>query len=372
MRVLSPTSVLSAMLLTAAAFVTPVLGQPGSGLPQGVVGSATIGSSEQKAIDDHVARWLGDLSSKEADKVKKAREALVAPVLEQNVTVPFRLAYSQALVAGKLGDLCKSDQETTAINALRLAGEVAEIQTVGLVREGFSDKRSAVRYAAVFAALRTFEQMSPATRAVAIPSNTAEQLVSSVASALNKDKEEVLIVDAASRALLSAARIDRPKYEGVSKQASVEVCAGLAKRLAAAGKDDATVVEAGVRAAGQFQALLGGAKGAQVDAGVRKEAAGLGADLIAWVCRQLNAGAVPQQDVKGREAYAVALAAGENTVLSAVKAAGTPVPGAVLVPSFQLATKGGDAKVVVDATRMVSDVLGKPPFDLPASRFKLK
>ena len=256
-----------------------------------------------------------------------------------------------------------------------VAGEVAEIQTVAFVRDGFADKRSSVRYGAVFASLRTFEQVMPATRAVAIPANTLEQLVTAVGGAMGKDKEEALTVDAASRSLLAAARIDRTKYEGVAKAGALEVCRGLSKKVAAAGKDDWTVIEAAERASTQFQGLLGGAKGAQVDATVRKEAAGLGGDLIAWICRQLNADVIQQaakSDPKARDPYGLALAAGENTVLSAVKAAGLPVPAAVLVPAFQQGTKGGDAKVVVEAGRITNEILAKAPFELPATRFVLK
>lgn len=377
MRVLSPKFLIPALILAAGALAAPALAQPGV-LPANVINAGTIAAADQQAIDEFVGKWMKDLGSDDAEKVKKAREALAGPVMEQNISVPFRLAYSKALTDAKLADLCKSANETVAINALRLAGEAAETQTLGLLKDGFSDKRSAVRYAAVFGAMRAFEQVIPPAgnpngRAPAVASGALEQLVASTAVVLNKDKEEALVVDAASRALLAAARIDRPKFEGVAKSGAVQACQGLSKRLTAAGKDDWTIVEAAGRAASQFQQSLGGAKGAQVDAEVRKEAAGLGGDLIAWVCRQLNAGAVPEGgDAKVRDPYAVALAAGENVVLYAIKAAGGPLPGAKLVPAFGEGNKQGDAKVVIEAGKLVGEMLTKAPFGFSADRFALK
>lgn len=378
MRVLSPKFLIPALVLAVGSLSPSALAQVGVGLPANVVNAPTIGAAEQKAIDEHVERWMKDLALDEAEKVKKAREALAGPVMEQNISVPFRLAYSKALVDAKLADLCKSKNDTVAINALRLAGEAAETQTIGLLKDGFADKRTSVRYAAVFGAMRTFEQVAPPAgnpsgRAPAVASGTLEQFVTAVAAAMNKDKEDALVVDAASRALLAAAGIDRPKFEGVAKSAAVEACRGLSKRVAAAGKDDWTMIEAAGRAASQFQQALGGARGSQVDAEVRKEAAGLGGDLIAWVCRQLGAGAVPEgSDNKARDAYKVALASGENVVLSAVKAAGGVVPGAKLVPNFEQGNKQGDVKVVVDAEAMIRELLAKAPLSLPADRFALK
>lgn len=380
MRVLSPKFLIPALVLAVGSLSPSALAQVGVGLPANVVNAPNIGPAEQKAIDEHVEKWMKDLGLDEAEKVKKAREALAGPVMEQNISVPFRLAYSKALVDAKLADLCKSKNDTIAINALRLAGEAAETQSIALLKDGFADKRTSVRYAAVFGAMRAFEQVAPPPgnpngRAPAVASGTLEQLVVSVAAAMNKDKEESLVVDAASRALLAAAGIDRPKFEGVAKTAAVELCRGLSKKVIAAGKDDWTIIEAAGRAASQFQQALGGAKGAQVDADIRKEAAGLGGDLIAWVCRQLNAGVVPEggnTDGKGREPYGVALASGENVVLYAVKAAGGPLPGAKLVPAFGQGNRQGDAKVVVDAGTMIAETLTKAPFNLPADRFALK
>ncbi len=368
--------VVAAGSLTVSAYAQPLGGA--------IIGAQNIGPAEKKAIEDHVALHIKDLGGDDPERVRKAKNALVNPVLEQAVSVPFRLEYSRILLDAKLGELCTSKNETVAINALRLAGEVSENGTLGLVEEGLKDSRSAVRYAAVFAAGRAFEQAMPATRPVAVTVAKLEQMVAGVARAMNKDKEETLIVDAASRSLLSAAQIDRPKHESVGRSAATEVCKGLGKRVGAAGPEDLMIIEAGQRAAAQFTEMLGGAKGAQFDKDARKEAAALGGELAAWVVRQINTPSIPQlarddaADVaakkrKDREPFKTILATGENTVLSAIKSAGMAPPAARLVPAFDLADRSGDANVVVQMKDwLVRDVLAKAPFEISADRFKLK
>jgi hypothetical protein len=353
-------------------------------LADAVLRAATIGAAETKAIEDHLATHLKDLTSGEAEKIRRAKNALVNPLLEDGVTVPFRLEYSKQLAAKKLGDLCKDKNEAVAINALRLAGEVAENETIGFVESGFTDTRQAVRYAAVFAAGRVFEQMMPESRAVAATSTRLELLVTSVAKVLNKDKEDALIVDAASRALLAAARINRPRYEAVAKVASVEVSKGLAVRVAKAGATDKVIIDAGHRAAEQFAGVLAGVGGTQVDKDARTQAAVLGGELAAWVARRISDGTIPQvlkgdekeEEAKKREArklFGNILATAENTVLSALKASGATVQGARLVPAFEAGDRSGDANVVVQVNDwLVKSILAKPPFDLSGDRFKTK
>lgn len=383
MRVLR-TGVLAVALMVAAGVAVPnVMAQPVGPLSQAIIGAASIGEAEKTAIEAHVALHLKDLASGEPEKVRKAKTALVNPLLERVVSVPFRLEYSRVLLAADLEALCKDKNDTIAINALRLAGEVAENGTVALVEEGLKDTRSPIRYAAVFAAGRTFEQVMPAGRAVAVTAGRLEQLVKSVTAVMNNGKEEMLVVDGASRALLAGARVDIAKYESVGRSAMLEAAKGLSTRVAKAGPDDTTVVDAAQRAATQFTDMLGGARGTQIDKDARKEAAILGGELAAWVVRQLNTPKIPQiargdapEDAtkkrKDREPYKATLAAAENSVLSAVKASGANPPAARLVPAFDQGDRGGDANVVVQTKDwLISDVLAKAPFEISADRFKL-
>jgi hypothetical protein len=378
--ILAVVTVLGAMLgagtLTPRAFAQP--------LADAVARASNIGAAETKAIEDHLAIHIKDFTSGDPEKIRRARNALVNPLLEDGVSVPFRLEYSKQLSSAKLGDLCKDKNETIAINALRLAGEVAENESIGFVESGFSDTRQAVRYAAIFAAGRVFEQMMPESRAVAATSTRLELLVASVTKVLNKDKEDALIVDAASRALLAAARVNRPRYDAVGKSASIEVAKGLAARVAKAGADDMVLIDAGHRAAEQFAGVLAGVGGAQVDKEARTQAAALGGELAAWVARRINDGKVPQVlrgDEKGEEAkkrearkpFGNILATAENTVLSALKASGATVQGARLVPAFEVGDRSGDANVVVQINDwLVKTILAKAPFDLTGDRFKTK
>lgn len=353
-------------------------------LDASIVNASTISAAQQQKITDHVKTHMAELSGGDPEKVKKAKNALTTPTLEPAVSVPFRLAYSQTLMDEKLATLCKDTNETVAINALRIAGEVAENQTIGLVQDGMKDKRSAVRYAAVFGAMRTFDQIAAPGRSVAATVSKLESLVRDVAETMNKDKEEPLVIDGASRALLAGAKVTQDKWDVVGKQSAVEVCKGLGKRVATATADDLVLIESAQRAVGQFGDILAGAKGPQFDKDARRETAGLAGDLAAWVVRQINAGKVEQslaadetadkaRKAEQRKFYGAVLATAENAVLSAVKASGATPPAARLVPAFSAGDRQGDANVVVQTRDwLIRDILAKDPFSLPATRFVTK
>lgn len=369
MRVLSP-KLLVIALVAASMSATSVQAQLG----QDVAGSGSISATQSTQIKDHIAKHLADLQSEDPDVMKRAKNALTAPLLETNVSVPFRQAYSDALLAADLAKVCKHKNDAVAINALRVAGEVAENQMITLVQDAFTDTRSSVRYAAVFAAGRTFEQMAVPGRAIAATPGKAEELVRSIAKVLNDSKEDTLVVDGASRALLAAAKIEEPRAASTATAALIEVSKGLSKRLSAASADDKAVVESSLRAVQQIGDAFNGSNGSKIDKDARMEAAGLAGELAAWVVRQVAGGKVSlDKNDAARKSYQTALAAAENTILFAVKASGATPPPARLVPAFEQVNREGDAAVIVQMRDwLVANVLAKAPFNLPADRFKLK
>lgn len=370
MRVMSPKVLLIALLATVAGATSSAYAQLG----QDVVAAQSISAAQQTQITDHITKNIEDLKKGTPEVIKRAKNALTSPLLEANVSVPFRLSYSEALVAAKLGDLCKDKDDSIAINALRVAGEVAENQMITLIEEALTDKRVSVRYAAAFAASRTFEQIGVPNRSIAATAGKTDSLVRNLAKVLADTKEDLLVVDGVSRAMLAAARIEEPRMASTSTAAISEVSKGLGKRIAAAGPEDKAIVESAQRAVQQMGDTFNGAAGTKVDKDARREAAGLAGDLAAWAVRQIADGKVTldKKDPQ-RQHFQNVLATAENTILSAVKASGATPSGARLVPAFESATREGDASVVVQTRDwLVGGILTKAPFELPADRFKLK
>lgn len=362
-----------------AGFATPSFAQ---NLDSAIISATSLTEDQKAKVSDYVKEHVPGLASGDPDKVKKSRNYLTQPLLENSVTVGFRSTYSELLAGQKLAELCKDKTELVAINALRVAGELTTPDARDMLVEGMSDKRSSVRYAAVFACIRTFEQAAPSTRFPAMNADGMTPIIEALSKVLTTEKE-VNIVDASARALLAATKVEKAKYESVRDAAMRELTNGLKAKLKAMTKDDQSILEAAQRAAASFRDELS-ARGQQISDDQRKMAVGLAGDILTAVSRLVQSGgAVPQlarDDSKAdadkkkeeRKPFAVAVTTAENVVLFALKAAGQTPGGSTLGKSFDEGTKDGDARFVVLFGEMASSVLTKSPFGLEADRFKTK
>lgn len=365
-------------VLFVAAFATPAFAQY---LDSAIISASTLTADQKSKVSDYVKEHVPGLASGDPEKVKKSRNFLTHPLLENGVTVGFRSTFSELLVEQKLADLCKDKTELVAINALRVAGELTTPDARSMLTEGMSDKRASVRYAAVFACIRTFEQAAPSTRFPAMNADGMTPIIEALSKVLTTEKE-ANIVDASARALLAATKVEKPKFEIVRDTAMRELTSGLTTKLKAVTKEDHAILDAAQRAAASFRDELS-ARGQQISEGQRKMAVGLAGDILTAVSKLVQTGAVPQvarddskidadKKKEERKSLAASVTTAENVVLFAVKAAGQTPGASALGKSFDEATKDGDARFVVQFGEMVNSVLVKPPFALEADRFKTK
>jgi|GEM_PF-1688315 len=367
--------------LTAIALAGLAAPARAQSLDSAIVSASSLSATQKDTLTAFVKEHMPGLASGEADRVKKARNALTQPLLENAVTVGFRSTLSELLVAEKLDALCKDKTELVAINALRLAGELTTPEARAMLLDGMADKRAAVRYASVFAAIRTFEQAAPASRFPAMNADGMTPLIEALSKAMTSEKE-ANIADAAARALLAASKIEKAKYESIRPAALQALTAGLTSKLKAASKDDRLIIETAQRAAASLRDDLS-ARGAQMPEDQRKLAVGLAGDMLACISRLVQSGGMPQlareeskaeADAKkeSRKLYSNAVTTAENIVLFALRASGQPTGTSTLGRSFEEASKDGDARFVVQFGDLASSTLAKPPFAFEPDRFKTK
>lgn len=350
-------------------------------LDSAIVSASSLSADQKDKLAAFVKEHIPGLASGDPDRVKKSRNALTQPLLENTVTVGFRSTYSELLAAEKLDALCKDKTELVAINALRLAGELTTPEARAMLLEGMTDTRNGVRYGAVFAVIRTFEQAAPSSRFPAMNADGMTPLIEALSKAMTTEKEGN-IADAAARALLAATKVEKAKYEPVRPAALQALATGLSTKLKAATKDDRLIIETAQRVSASLRDDLS-ARGAQLPEDQRKLAVGLASDVLACVSRLVQAGGIPQlardeskaeADAKKeqRKLYSNAVTTAENVVLFALRASGQTSGASTLGRSFEEASKDGDARFVVQFADLVSSTLVKPPFAFDADRFKTK
>lgn len=195
-------------LAAAAGLSSPLQAQPAPALPENLPAAPQLNDNQIKVIQDFVASRAAALTSADASEVSRARAALVAPLHSNTVTVRFRIAYAQAL-----GDALRAaiggTNEQQAVNALRLAGELATPSAVVLIQPALTDARPAIRYAASFAAARLFDAVARHE-----PAPSPEQLTKLIRDLRLPLESEAdpIVTDGLVLALTSASRIRDDKF----------------------------------------------------------------------------------------------------------------------------------------------------------------
>ncbi len=147
------------LLALGAALFMPLAGAfAQNAIPEELLRKQEIGDADRQIIRTYVELNKGGLAGTAAD-IKKSREALVTPLEKLGgVSVPFRVAYANALIeAGGIEKLAANkDNDLIATNALRIAGQAATGNTLKVILDGLKDTRPQVRYAATVAARAAF------------------------------------------------------------------------------------------------------------------------------------------------------------------------------------------------------------------------
>lgn len=210
-----------AILLAATACATPALGQ--IALNESVVTSA---SPDSGAIAAFANQWGPALAGQDVDERARARRNLLRALNNTEATVPFRLAYQNALMphlSRAIG--AGSDQ---AVGALRIAGNLATPRATEAIETALSSSDDTVRFSAASSAGRAFKAVT--TAQPALPAERLVELSVRLGRVVSGDASSA-VAEAAARSLSQGADLGLQGFEAVESAATEALLAGLAGRL---------------------------------------------------------------------------------------------------------------------------------------------
>lgn len=201
------------LLTLAAAVMLPFAGAfAQSSLPDELIRKNEITPADRQTIKLLIDANKAGLSGGPVE-IKKAREVLVAPLEKDGVSVPFRVAYANALLESGLEKLATSDNDLIAANALRIAGQGATGSTLKIVIDGLADKRPQVRLAAAVAARAAF---AAARNNPALNADELAKAMKALGDAVTTDGSPA-VIDGALQALIAARDIPGNRSAAVER-----------------------------------------------------------------------------------------------------------------------------------------------------------
>lgn len=328
-----------------AALLLPLVGAFAQ-IPDEMVRKQEISSSDQQTIRTYIeANKIAPTGT--AAEVKKSRDALVAPLEKPGVTVPFRVAYANALMdAGKIDQLAASkDNDLVATNALRVAGQAATGNTLKVILDGLKDGRPQVRYGATVAARAAF------TAAKSNPALSTDELYRAMKAlgdmaAADTAKEPA---DGAFQAIIAARDIS-----GNRSDAIVRLTEAAGKRAMLVAKSD------NADGLAPLLRVIAAVRTDMIDAGVltpeaRKGAATFAGQLLVAIAAQWKEGTDPT-----------------DTMIQATKAAEGVLGSLDSKRTFTISDSiaPGKREQFNRSLKSILDTLQGEPFSIPPTAFK--
>lgn len=255
-------------------------------LPKDVVtATSTLSATQVEAIKQFVAANIGDLGA-DADpvKIRRARNTIMDPLQDAQVSAPFRLEYTRALEA-KLSEFSGSSKSIVVVNALLVAGELATEPGVAIVEKQLGNKDVSIRFTAVKGLGSTLDAM--ARRTPALSKDRALKIVESLGKMMAAESDD-RIGDGIARGLVAGIGV-----ADVRDRATAELCSRLVgslktqagKELNPAKIDTLIVAGAAVRDAA---AAVGGRP--KLNAAAVSEASRLGVEMLGAASSWIKAG----------------------------------------------------------------------------------
>lgn len=363
---------LLAFALSAGVMSHHALGQ---GLPNALATAPVLNDAQKAELTDFVAKLKPQLSDR--DKVKSARDSILSPLAQNNVSVAFRNELWKS-VSDATSLLIKSGDEVLAVNGYRMAGEIATESSVETLFNGLKSDKVAIRYVAAFAIRRVFEAAS--ANAPAVGRDKAIDLLRALATAAEKEKDSHCF-DAMIQAI-AAAGSERQQIERLRPEALRTLCtvAGDKSRAAGSKVADATMLEALIRA----QTILRDSFAKEQSPVWMDDAVTLAGDSLAYAYRMIKSGELPggkgndpQEAIEARRAARrlplALVSAAESTITLARQAKGGTTNATNFADLLKRAELTVDATVLTD----MEGLIGKGgalqnEFKINADRFLLK
>lgn len=313
--------------------------------------------AELAQINAYMAKRVDSIVEGEAKVREKAKAEILIPLRRAGVSVAFRRAVSNAVLA-KLTAAADSADEDVVINALFVLAEIADDASRQVVQQHTDDDAQTIRYAAVVAMRRTFSVVD--TFAPAIDPSRVGEMVSHLERRLG-DEQDRDVSDAIVRALLRAGGVRRDGFGAAASRALVAVSSGVGAKLRHAEDADRPVVSLSCIRVGQdLTARL--QTPAAVNPEVARAAAAYGGEMLATLVYRAGKDELP--DDRALELDLARLAE------RAVQLAGIKLGGSAAEPGLANLLEAGDDQQFFDRGRRFVLSLGGSPYALPAPTMK--
>lgn len=352
-------------------------------LPASLLSSASALTAEQSAqIETYVKPHLESLRADDAERVNRARRALILPLTRSGVGVAFRQAYARQ-VGVSLAQVSGGTSVINAVNALRVAAELSTEEGFDIVEKAYAAPDPAVRLAAAAATARAFEVAGRAGAAV-VPARLRSATTRLGAMLAPNAEANPDVTDTVARALIVA--MQTSPHAEVRNEATLVLTRGLVERARAIKGAAASprLLDAVLRTGLAIRDDLTNVSGARppLSAEATRGVHELAGELIALGARQIRGGelaAIRQADSpeerkakeQARSVLSQVVGAGEQ-ILSLSASSGDPVR-TDMASLVRRASTESDAKFLEDARALLGagGRLTKPPFNLPGDRFDM-
>jgi hypothetical protein len=341
-------------------------------LPPEIVSAPSLSSDARSSIGTYVSEIVPKLTGEDDAAFFRARDAALEPLQQPSCSVAFRIEYGRQLM-DTLKSLAAGSSEVRAINAMRIAGQLASDPAVDLLQRSLTDERVSVRYAAVLGLRMAFEAIE--SQPPAIVPDSASRVVVLLSKRFDAE-QDAYVIDAIIRALDAAGRITSANYAATRDQAYTLLAKELGKRVANAkpGEFDegqlASLLRAGVALRDAVTRI---AVPLQRDTLIA--AAGYAGDLLALSAREVQGSDLSPE----RRAALVNLVAAAQAIVPLAADRVAPGGGFTGLPAgmndaLAGATRTSDARFLeqVDAAVGPNGKLAGTPFSFPPTRFRTK
>lgn len=329
-------------------------------IPREVVEKTVLTEEDKQVIDKFVAQRLPDLSSSDPAAMKKSRDELIRPFRSPLVSVAFRQLFSD-----KVKEELKKNanaKDLIAVNALRIAGDVATSDSSTLLEQKLKDTSEVIRYAAVKGLERTMEAI--ATRNAAIPPNRVETLVAELGDVILDPKSTPDVMDAGVRALRQAMDVNRPGFS--VRPLAIRTLTEAVGKLCL--RNDAPVKV--LLRADQFvrEILTVNNPALELKGDSVIQAATMSGQLLSWAYCQIKNGQLPVGNPEARQEAGQVVRVAESSILLAGGKLGKAISPQKLGDDFDKATTESDRTFFQNLLKVVNP-LNEPPFNIKAETF---
>lgn len=285
------TLILAASLLLSA---PSAFAQLTASLPGSIVQSGTVSPAARQQIQSYVESVSGSLDSDDIRDAARAREQLVRPLEDRDVSVAFRQAYGQAL-APVLSAHSDSDDVQKQLLALRLAGELATSDSLRILRKHLKSDDAGIRLFSIGRVQRVFEMT--AAHGLAISSSEATDLVRLITKE-SESTTDPIELDGIVRALAAGASLPGADLTG-ARNLSVQSMEGVVSPILRGLEptdDTESAYRLALRAASAMTSSIIDVNASTNPASL-KSSIGLAGDILSVPLRQIFAG----YDLEGEE-----------------------------------------------------------------------